>query len=397
MQPNNNRYSTTVVALIFIFASHIVAQQRFENVWSEIEKNNTTLAAYRSSAAAEKTGNKTGIYLQNPELEFNYLWGSPSAIGNRTDFSVRQSFDFPTAYTYRKQMSALKNTQVDLSFKKQLIETKYQVQLLCARLTYANALGAELGKRFRNASEIARVWKLRFEKGDVNVLEYNKSQVNLLTLTKSMEMNRIEQQTLLNELKMLNGGIDIAFNDSIFEVPVIQSDFEQWYAAVEAGNPVLQWIKQEISINRKQKQLNTALTLPGFNAGYMSEKVVGQQYSGISVGISIPLWENKNTIRYAREKTRATEDMEKDARMQFYQTMNNLHTKAIGIQHNVFDYEQELKAFSNDALLSKALDKGEISLSEYFFELSLYYESVDKLLELKMNLAETVAGLNRYY
>ncbi|MPN35485.1 hypothetical protein SDC9_182983 [bioreactor metagenome] len=77
--------------------------------------------------------------------------------------------------------------------------------------------------------------------------------------------------------------------------------------------------------------------------------------------------------------------------------MNNLHTKAIGIQQSVFDYEQELKTYSNDGLLSKALDKGEISLSEYFFELSLYYESVDKLLELKMNLAETVAGLNRYY
>ncbi|MBK6964392.1 MAG: hypothetical protein IPH20_10765 [Bacteroidales bacterium] len=44
---------------------------------SNIERNNTTLSALRKSVEAEKLGNRTGIYLQNPEAGFNYLWGVP--------------------------------------------------------------------------------------------------------------------------------------------------------------------------------------------------------------------------------------------------------------------------------------------------------------------------------
>ena len=36
------------------------------------------------------------------------------------------------------------------------------------------------------------------------------------------------------------------------------------------------------------------MTLPKFSAGYSLERTLGQKYQGISVGISIPLWENKN-------------------------------------------------------------------------------------------------------
>ena len=85
----------------------------------EIEKNNTTLSALRKNTEAEKVGNKTGIYLQNPEVEFHYLWGNPSVLGNRTDISIKQTFDFPTAYRYKSQISNARNDQVELEYQKQ--------------------------------------------------------------------------------------------------------------------------------------------------------------------------------------------------------------------------------------------------------------------------------------
>jgi len=105
-----------IIASVFI--SNLYAQNSVETILSEVEKNNTSLSALRKGLDAEKIGNKTGIYIQNPEFEFHYLWGKPSELGNRTDLSITQSIDFPTAYTYHKQISNIRNEQVELEYQK---------------------------------------------------------------------------------------------------------------------------------------------------------------------------------------------------------------------------------------------------------------------------------------
>jgi hypothetical protein len=376
--------------------SNLYSQNTIDIVLSEIEKNNTTLSAIRKNIDAEKTGNKTGLLPHNPEVEFNYLWGNPSGIGNRTDFSIRQSFDFPTAYSYKNQISNLKNEQAELEFLKQRKEILLQTCLVCIKLTYHNALRVELNKRLYNATQIAIAYKSKFDIGETGILEYNKAQLNLLNINKDVETTEIERNALLSELTRLNGGVIINFIDSAFQQQTIAPDFEQWYTQAEQANPVLQWLKQEIAVSQKQKQLNIAMSLPKFNAGYMSEKVVGQQFQGISIGVSIPLWENKNTVKYTKAKTQAIQSMEANAKLQFYNEMKALHAKAAGLQNSVTDYRKNLHAYSNSELLQKALDKGEISLTEYMYELSLYYESTDKLFQMEMSLNVALAELKRY-
>ena len=385
-----------ILSVIMVLGFNLIAQNTIDNVLAEVEKNNTTLSYIRKNSDAEKIGNKKGLAPQNPEVEFNYLWGNPSDMGNRTDFSVMQSFDFPTAYSYKNQISNLKNEQAELEYQKQRKEILLQTRLVCIELTYLNALKAELDDRLKNATQVGNAYKSKFNMGDASILEYNKAQVTLLNITKEAETNEIERNVLLSELERLNGGVAIGFNDSIFVQPNISPDFEQWYAQCEQGNPVLQWIKQEIGVSQKQQQLSTAQSLPKFNAGYMSENVVGQKFQGISVGVSIPLWENKNTVKYAKAKTIAIQSMEIDAKLQFYNQMKALHSKAFSLQSSVTDYSKNLLAYTNADLLQKALDMGEISLSEYIFELSFYYESMNKLLEMEQNLNKAFAELNRY-
>jgi outer membrane protein TolC len=379
-----------------VLGFNLFAQNNINNVLTEVEKNNTTLSAYRKSVDAEKIGNKTGLNPQNPEVEFNYLWGNPSAIGNRTDFSVKQSFDFPTAYSYKNQISNLKNEQAELEYKRERNEVLYQTRVVCVKLTYYSALKVELSKRLANAQKVADAYKTKYSTGDVGILEYNKAQVNLLNISKELESVEIERNTLLTELAKLNGGIAINFTDSLFSMQIIPADFEQWLTSIEANNPILQWVKQEIAISEKQVKLNSSMSLPKFYGGFMSENVVGQQFQGVTLGITIPLWENKNTVKFAKAKTIAMQSIETDVKLQFYNSMKATHIKVIALQNNVADYHSKLALYSNSELLEKAFIKGEISLTEYMYELSLYYESIYKLLEMKMNLNVALAELNRY-
>ena len=76
--------------------------------------------------------------------------------------------------------------------------------------------------------------------------------------------------------------------------------------------------------------------------------------------------------------------------------MKALHTKAISLQNSVNNYRSNLHSFDNSDLLIIALDKGEISLIDYILELSIYYESVNQLLESEKELNKTLAELNQY-
>lgn len=375
---------------------HLSSQNTVDLVLAEVEKNNTTLVALRKSVNAEKIGNKTGIYLQNPEIEFNYLWGSPSAIGNRTDFSVKQSFDFPTAYSYRGQISNLKNEQAELEYQKQRRDILQQARLLCVDISYQNALKAEYDRRLDHAKQIADVFKKKLNAGETNILDFNKVQVHWLSLSKELEKVEIECNTLLAELARLNGGNALTLEESVFATQPLSPDFEQWYAQAEQNNPALQWLRQELDITQKQKQLQVAKNLPKLYAGYMSEKVVGQQFQGITLGVTIPLWENKNTVKYAEAKAMEVEGFQADSKVQFYNEMETLHTKALALKNSTNSYREGLSQLSNNELLSKALDKGEISLGEYLFELSVYYDSWEQLLEMEKELNLTIAELSKF-
>ena len=390
-----NKYILVVISII-VFSANLFSQNSIDNVLIEIEKNNTMLSALRKTVDADKMANKTEIYLQNPEFEFNYLWGSPSVIGNRTNISFKQSFDFPSAYRFRNQISDYKNEQAELEYQKQKISLLLQSRQVCYDLVYVNSLMSELSERKIHAQSIASAYKSKLDVGDANILESNKAQLNLLNISKELESIEIEREALLAKLALLNGGEFTDFSDTEILAQDIPSDFEEWYLIAEENNPILNWLKQEIEIAEKEEKLSAALNFPKLSAGYASEKVVGQQYQGITVGFSIPLWENKNSVKYAKLNSIAIEGITNDNKLQFYNQLKALHAKAIGLRRNADDYRVKLISFDNLEFLEKALAAGEISLIDYILEFTIYYESINNLLELEMELNKTISELTQY-
>jgi outer membrane protein, heavy metal efflux system len=381
---------------LLAYNSMMVSQDHIDEVLAEVEKNNTTLAALRQHTDAEKLANKTGIYLQNPEVGFNYLWGSPSVMGKRMDVSISQSFDFPTVYKYQNQISELRNDQAELGYLKQQKNIMLQTRILLFDIIHLNALESQYRDRLSHATRIAASVKSRFESGDISILEHNKAQINLLSTGKELKMIEIERDALLTELAALNGGEAIGVEENSFPTPDIPGDFDLWYEEAQSANPILNWLKQEIEVSHSQTKLNSAKGLPKFQAGYMSEGLTGDKFHGLTIGLSIPLWENKNRVNYAKANSLAVESVVADQKIQFYNQLKRLHNKSVLLQENTNDYKASLELFDNSELLSKAFDEGEINLMEYMLELGIFYESYVRALEIERDLNKTVAELLKY-
>ncbi len=384
-----------IYILLSVLALSAQAQVSFDNVLKEIEMNNTTLKAYREKANADKIGNKTGINMANPEVEFGYLWGSPSGEGNRVDLNVTQSFDFPTAYRYKTQLSDGKNQQVDMIYDQQKVEILQQARLICVELVYQTKMNKILSDRLKQARELSDAYQKSFDQGNIDVLERNKTKLNLLNAEKALQINEVDLNLSKSELQRLNGGLDVGeFNSySDFTFPL---NFVEWFGIVKGNNPSLRVAEQEVALSRKQEQLTRALNLPKITAGYASERVSGTTFQGVSVGVSIPLWEGKNTVKHQKAQTVALQMQHEDSELQFKNTLKNQYDKAKKLSLLLKEYEDALSVTSSQDLLKVALDKGQLSLINYLLELSVYYETVDKYLETERDYQLAVAELQQW-
>jgi len=89
-------------------------------------------------------------------------------------------------------------------------------------------------------------------------------------------------------------------------------------------------------------------------------------------------------------------DYETDSKLQYYSSLKALHAKAVSLQSSINDYRSKLQILNNTELVQKTLNSGEISLLDYIFELTFYYESVNKMLDLECDLHKTIAHLKQY-
>lgn len=382
----------SVFTLLVSLSLH--AQQDINAVLASIEENNTTLQASREAMEAQKLANRTGIYLANPEVEFGYLWGDPAAIGKRTDFSVTQSFDLATLTGRKSSVANEQNVLAEWEYKMDRMNILLEAKRYCIDLIYYNALRRELDLRLQHAETIATGYEERLKRGDVSLLEYNKARLNLSTALGEISRVEVERSSLLEQLKRLNGGVAISVESVEFEPLLLPSRFDDWYLSAEEQSPALAYIRQQVAIEKQQVALSKAKNLPTLTTGYLSEKVVGETYQGFTVGVSIPLWENKNQVKQARAAVKAAESRVEDGKQQFYSGLQLLYNRTVGLKAAAVNYRQSLEVANSSELLKKALDAGEISLLEYVLEMGLYYDTVNRALEAERNYQLAYAELS---
>ena len=369
-----------ILIAVLALTGPVAAQQPIDAVLQQIERNNTTLEALRKQTEADKLQNKTGITLPDPEVSFDYLWGDPSAIGNRKDFGVSQSFDIATIAGSRRRVADAQNGLLDVEYRAGRMAVLLEAKQACIQLIYYNALKAELEQRLAHAQAVADFYDRQLADGNANRLEVNKARLRLSAAQGDLRRNEVERANLLSELQRLNGGEPIAFDQAVYAQPVLPQDFEAWYDEAAAANPALAYARQNVELKRREMKLGKLSGLPQISAGYMSELVPESNFRGITLGLSVPLWSNRNRVKQAKAAVVAAELQQKDATVQFYERLRNQYDRTLGLQRTAGEYRKALAELDNTQLLRRALDAGEISLLDYIVELGLYYTTVDEAL-----------------
>ncbi len=387
-----------ILASIFVLLfTHVAAgQDIYSPVLQQIEKNSTTLAALKKQASANKLGNHTGIAPANPEVEFGHAWGRPSDMGTRMELSVKQAFDFPTVYLQKRRVAHFQDMHVDYTYLSQRIDLLLRAKNICIELVYYNALRDVYGEQYGNAKQILQAYEKMQQQGTIGMLEYNKAVLNFTDIDAELKRIDLERSRLLSELQQLNGGMAVPFTAMSYPIELLPNDFDDWYANAETALPLGILMQSAWDISNLQVDLARAESLPKFHIGYTGEFSAEENFQGVSVGITIPLWESKNRVKQAKAEAQAAESMLEDTSIQLYNQYRNLYEQARLLQESALRYRAVLNNNNNAELLFKAFNNGEISLLDYLLEMEYYYNTYDKCLQTERDLALVLASLHAH-
>ncbi len=381
----------------FVLYSLLLIPYSYSQDWSSIlpaiEQNNKSLQALRREVEAEKAANHVGIAPANPEVEFSYLWGHGAEEGSRMDLSVSQSLPLSTLLGYQSRLAKQQDLRADLRLKVERTAVLLQAQQTCIDIVYTNAMLHEYGKRLAHAQTLAEAYQQKFEAGNANALEYNKVRLNLATAQGEYQRLLTERNTLLEQLASLNGGEAIVLNDSVFEGTLPPADFDSWYAEAETRSPMLAYVRQEVAVAEADARLSKAEWLPDLSVGYMSEGMTGNYYNGVTVGLSVPLWQNSHRVRQAKASAEAAQLRAVEQKQLFLSTLRTQYAAVTGLQKTWQGYHEALLLTNSADLLLQALQAGQISMLEYMMELSIYYDATAQALAAQRDYYEALAEL----
>ena len=372
------------------------AQSDVERVLKSVETNNKAIQSNKKYWEARRAEFKTGLTPYAPQVEYDYLLGSPVGAGNQKDFSVTQRLDFPTTYKRKRQLSGQQIAQTELRQQVYRQDVLLEAKLLTLQIIYLNKKAAELNRRLASTKRLVEDYQKKLDKGDVIILDVNKAKLQLLNIKNEVSLNGNERQVATTKLSELNGGQVLIIRDTTYPTVPIIPRFETLDSTIEANDPIIKVYEQEIKIQEQNISVQKALNLPKIEAGYHSQGILGQSYKGAHAGITIPLWENKDRVKAAQANldysttNSQTHILEHRLENKGYYDQLDVRVKAME------EYRTLLLTLNNTPLLDKALILGRINTIQYFQDESYYFSAYDKYLQMELEYQQAVARLFKF-
>ncbi len=358
-------------------------------------ENNPTLRAAREAYQVDLLKAGTGNSPQNPEVEFGYLFGNPSEIGNRIDFSVSQEVDFPTTYIHRSRARKIRNSQAELEYLLARQEILMLARQLMIESIYLNHKQKLLEDRLSQARAIYEAFQQKVAAGEEDQLSLNQSRIHLVSLESDYEQTRTMMLNKQLAIKEVTGGNIVDFTETM--LPAGSKIIRDSIISAYRQSPDLLLYQKELELKREEQSVMVGQNLPKLSAGYYSESVLDVKFKGFQVGLSIPLWENTHTIKNAKSEVvfaeadvqRFTFQLEKEVE----QMLNQLDNLELRIQN----LDAALETGNSLELLAVSLNSGEISLTEYFYTSDFHFRNQLLLLEYRRDRLLLEAALLKVY
>lgn len=373
------------IIIILVLTAKLSFGQSFDSFMQSVEQNNARLIVLDKWLDAEETKAKTGIYPDNPEVSYNYLFGNTDAIGDQQELEITQAFKLPGYYISKSAVQKLDFQQKQALAEKEKRDILHSARSTWFKLVWLTKKESLLQKRNEEAVKLVSLIKQGFEGGEFSKPVYDKARIYAIGVQTEFQKVQFEIEVQNQYLSQLNGGNSIDGLNYEYPLEWELPELDSLLSNLTVNNPDL--VMAQLAIQQSEKQIiNQRMnSLPSFEAGYKSETILDQKLQGFHAGVSIPLWQNKNTVKYAKLQTETS-------KAYFSQQESKLKAKVSALYFEVKalnDSYQQMKSIMYEEQVSESslelLQSGQISFTEYLVDTGLILEN--KLIYLNIEVS----------
>ncbi len=369
--------------------------QNLRALLQNVEQHNPRLLSLQKWIESEEVRARTGIYPDDPEVIYNYLFGSPEVMGDQQEIEITQSFKLPGYYTSKSAVQKLDYQQKQVLLEKERREILHKARKRYFNLVWLQEKRTLLERRKEDAEKLVNLMEEGFEGGEISKPEYDKARLYATGIRADWQKILSDIQVQLQYLEHLAGGnpVDnlVCEYPSDWEPPVLDT----LVSNLPQNSPDLIIAQLKIRQSEKEIKHQRMNSLPSMEAGYKSENILDQKLQGIHTGISIPLWREKNKVQYAKLQYEWSE-------ANYRQKASELRTKMVSLYNEVqilYDNYKQLQQIISEEPLTDSylqlLQAGQITFFEYVIETNFLVDNMEafflkernyyiKLSELKM-------------
>ncbi|MCU4157214.1 CusA/CzcA family heavy metal efflux RND transporter [Carboxylicivirga sp. A043] len=389
------RNGTSVLLLVTLATTSLMAQDKEKNEVSlqmaidlAIE-NNKQLSAYRLRIDESKQLASTAYDIDKTQLYYDRDENNIAANGHPLYvLGVEQSFRFPTVYGVQKKANNIETQLVEKEYEKQFLQlTKEVTQAYYAVVYYQNKRQVLLrvDSVYANFSSNA---KARFAQGDIgNVEKLNAlaKHQRVSLLLKQINYDLAVAETQLSDLVMIDSALYVPFQ----ALPTLQ---------IKAYRPeqsmVLAGIVQQQQHQNAMLRVERHKLLPDLSIGYYSgtnNYADAGQYSGVYVGVSIPLFFGGQKARINARKIGLdiNEKMQEYYRRNLASRYKNLLTELLKYQESITFFEETGRELSLTMIKTaqRSYELGEMDAMQFIM-------TMENALELVQDYYENIYQYN---
>ena len=128
----------------------------------------------------------------------------------------------------------------------------------------------------------------------------------------------------------------------------------------------------------------------------MNTATGGERFNGFLVGISIPLFSNRNNVKQTKAQALYTDLQLESTTTTVESELHQLYNQSVALKTSMDEYNTVLKSQNSLALLNKAIQTGQISMIEYFVDVTTFYQSMQNYMQLQNEYQKVMAQLYKY-
>jgi cobalt-zinc-cadmium resistance protein CzcA len=332
------------------------------------------------------------------------MYGQYNSYRNDFNLTATQSFAFPTLYG---NLSKLAKANIESSeLRKNVVENElvYNVKLTWNQLGFFSNYQILLKQQDSIFSEYVRAASLRYKTGESNYLEKVTAETQLYEIQNRSSQNQSDLTIYLSRMAtLMNVDQKLVYNDSVLskKALVLPKNDSVSYTS----NPALNYMRQQIVVNEKQKQVERSKLMPDLNLGYFNQSLRGYQeidngnaqyynssnrFQGVLVGVAIPIWARPQTARI-----KAADFNTKMAESEYALLQRNYEGQYAQLVQEYLKFFKSLEYYEKNVLpqadliltnSQKGYKAGEVSYLEYI-------TALNKVLSIR---TEYLSILNQY-